>query len=92
VNAVANALRTEYETIVGQGPVLQIDGPDLAMERHRLFADRPLAEFLDFLDLTIAAIGNYEGPHNFDVPLDDLLPHLYEARVGGLVRSMANPS
>ena len=109
VNAVADALRTEYETIAGQGLILQIDGPDLAMERHRLFADRPLAEFLDFLDLTISAIngalinvprnqvrlhvcwGNYEGPHNFDVPLDDLLPHLYEARVGGLVLSMANP-
>ena len=27
--------------------------------------------------------GNYEGPHNFDVPLDALLPHLYEARAGG---------
>ncbi len=109
VNAVAAALRTEYEAIAAQGFVLQIDGPDLAMERHRLFADRPLAEFLDFLDLTISAIngalvnvprdqvrlhvcwGNYEGPHNFDVPLDDLLPHLYEARVGGLVLSMANP-
>ena len=109
VNAVAAALKTEYETIARQGLVLQIDGPDLAMERHRLFADRPLAEFLDFLDLTVAAIngalinvqqdqvrlhvcwGNYEGPHNFDVPLDDLLPHLYQARVGGLVLSMANP-
>jgi 5-methyltetrahydropteroyltriglutamate--homocysteine methyltransferase len=79
------------------------------MERHRQFADRPLSEFLDFLDLTLAAInralanvpgdrvrlhvcwGNYEGPHNFDVPLEDLLPHLYRARVGALVLSMANP-
>ncbi len=109
VNAVADALRIEYEAIAGQGLVLQIDGPDLAMERHRMFADRPLAEFLDFLDLTIGAIngaligvppsqvrlhvcwGNYEGPHNFDVPLDELLPHLYEAHVGALVLSMANP-
>jgi 5-methyltetrahydropteroyltriglutamate--homocysteine methyltransferase len=109
VNAVAAALKTEYETIARQGLVLQIDGPDLAMERHRLFADRPLAEFLDFLDITIAAIngalinvpqdqvrlhvcwGNYEGPHNFDVPLDELLPHLYQSRVGALVLSMANP-
>lgn len=109
VNAVAAALRTEYETIAEQGLVLQIDGPDLAMERHRLFADRPLTEFLDFLDLTVEAIngalinvprdqvrlhvcwGNYEGPHNFDVPLDDLLPHLYQAHVGALVLSMANP-
>jgi len=109
VNAVADALRTEYEAIVAQGFVLQIDGPDLAMERHRLFADRPLAEFLDFVELTISAInralakvprdrvrlhvcwGNYEGPHTFDVPLDDLAARLYEARVGGLVLSMANP-
>ena len=35
--------------------------------------------------------GNYEGPHTFDVPLEDLLPHLFLARVGGLVLSMANP-
>ena len=92
-----------------RGMVLQIDGPDLAMERHRLFADRPLAEFLDFVDVTVAALnralrnvppervrlhvcwGNYEGPHIFDVPLEDLAPHLYAARVGGLVLSMANP-
>jgi 5-methyltetrahydropteroyltriglutamate--homocysteine methyltransferase len=109
VDAVADALKTEYEAIAARGLVLQIDGPDLAMERHRLFADRPLREFLEFLDLTIAAInralanvpreqvrlhvcwGNYEGPHNFDVPLEDLLPHLYQAHVGGLVLSMANP-
>ena len=109
VNAVAEALRTEYEAIVARGMVLQIDGPDLAMERHRLFADRPLGEFLDFVDVTVAALnralrnvppdrvrlhvcwGNYEGPHVFDVPLEDLAPHLYAARVGGLVLSMANP-
>jgi len=109
VDAVGAALKTEYEAVASQGLVLQIDGPDLAMERHRLFADRPLAEFLEFLGATISAInralvnvpreqvrlhvcwGNYEGPHNFDVPLDDLLPHLYEARVGALVLSMANP-
>ena len=35
--------------------------------------------------------GNYEGPHTLDVPLEDLLPHLFPARVGGLVLSMANP-
>jgi len=109
VNAVADALQTEYEAIVAQGFVLQIDAPDLAMERHRLFADRPLEEFLDFVELTVAAInralanvprdrvrlhvcwGNYEGPHTFDVPLDDLAARLYQARVGALVLSMANP-
>ena len=35
--------RTEYRFIVERGLLLQIDAPDLAMERHTLFADRPLA-------------------------------------------------
>ena len=109
INAAADALRGEYEAIVARGHILQIDAPDLAMERHRLFADRPLADFLGFVDITVAALnralaniapdrvrlhvcwGNYEGPHTFDVPLEDLLPRLYPARVGGLVLSMANP-
>ena len=109
VRAVAEALRTEYEAVVACGHILQIDAPDLAMERHRLFADRPLGEFLGFVDIVIQALndalanippervrlhvcwGNYEGPHTLDVPLEDLLPHLFPARVGGLVLSMANP-
>ena len=56
VHAVATALRTEYEHIVAQGFVLQIDCPDLAMERHTRFADRPLAEFLAFMELVVGAI------------------------------------
>lgn len=109
VDAVADALRTEYEYIAGQGLLLQIDCPDLAMERHTLFADRPLEDFLAFVDHAVRAInraltgiprervrlhvcwGNYEAPHIFDVPLAALLPHLYEAKVGALVLSMANP-
>jgi len=109
LEALARALAVEYRAIVDAGHVLQIDAPDLAMERHRLFADRPLGEFLDFVRLVIAAInralegvppervrlhvcwGNYQGPHLFDVPLEDLLPALGEARVGALVLSMANP-
>jgi 5-methyltetrahydropteroyltriglutamate--homocysteine methyltransferase len=109
VTALADALRTEYEAIVGRGLVLQIDAPDLAMERHTLFADRPLDDFLAFVDLVVDALnhavagcpsdrvrlhvcwGNYEGPHDLDVPLEELLPHLYRAHVGALVLSMANP-
>ena len=108
VQAVAAALRTEYQRIAERGLLLQIDAPDLALERHTLFADRPLAEFIEWIDLVIGALngalegidadrvrlhvcwGNYEGPHTLDVPLDDILPSLYEARVGALVLSMAN--
>jgi 5-methyltetrahydropteroyltriglutamate--homocysteine methyltransferase len=109
VTALADALQVEYAHIVGEGLVLQLDCPDLAMERHTSFADRPLEEFLAFVDVNLAALnralagippdrvrlhvcwGNYEGPHTFDVPLEAILPRLYEARVGALVLSMANP-
>ena len=56
VRAVATALRTEYRFIVERGLLLQIDAPDLAMERHTLFADRPLNEFLAWVELVIDAI------------------------------------
>jgi 5-methyltetrahydropteroyltriglutamate--homocysteine methyltransferase len=56
VRAVAAALRTEYHAIVDRGLLLQIDAPDLAMERHVLFGDRPLAEFLDWVALVVDAI------------------------------------
>jgi 5-methyltetrahydropteroyltriglutamate--homocysteine methyltransferase len=56
VEALADALRVEYETIVARGFLLQIDAPDLAMERHVTYAQRPLADFVGFVDLVIAAI------------------------------------
>jgi 5-methyltetrahydropteroyltriglutamate--homocysteine methyltransferase len=58
VRAVAAALQTEYRYIVDQGLLLQIDAPDLALERHTLFADRPLAEFLAWVELVISAIND----------------------------------
>jgi 5-methyltetrahydropteroyltriglutamate--homocysteine methyltransferase len=108
VTAVAAALSQEYRRIVEHGLLLQIDAPDLALERHTSFAGKPLGEFLDWVELVIDAIngalvgvdsqrvrlhvcwGNYEGPHVFDVPLADILPLLYGAKVGALVISMAN--
>jgi 5-methyltetrahydropteroyltriglutamate--homocysteine methyltransferase len=56
VHAVAAALRSEYHAIVERGLLLQIDAPDLALERHTLFAGRPLADFLAWVDLVIGAI------------------------------------
>jgi 5-methyltetrahydropteroyltriglutamate--homocysteine methyltransferase len=109
VMALAEALRVEYEAIVAAGCVLQIDAPDLAMERHTLFAERPLADFLAFVDLVVGALdqalarvppdrvrlhvcwGNYEGPHDADVPLEAIVDRIYRARVGGLVLAMSNP-
>jgi 5-methyltetrahydropteroyltriglutamate--homocysteine methyltransferase len=58
VRAVAAALSTEYRTIVDRGLHLQIDAPDLALERHTLFADRPLSDFLDWVELIIDSINS----------------------------------
>jgi 5-methyltetrahydropteroyltriglutamate--homocysteine methyltransferase len=56
LNALAEALRVEYETIAAKGLILQIDAPDLAMEHHVSFAGRPMTEFIDFVDSVIGAI------------------------------------
>lgn len=56
ITAVADALRPEYEYIISRGYVLQLDCPDLAMEKHIAFADRTLAEFQAYVSRNIAAI------------------------------------
>lgn len=43
--ALADALRVEYRAISGAGLLLQVDCPDLAMDRHAEFADAPIDEF-----------------------------------------------
>jgi 5-methyltetrahydropteroyltriglutamate--homocysteine methyltransferase len=109
LHALGQALRVEYEAIVGAGFLLQIDAPDLALERHITFQDRPLGEFIDFAERVVATInealvnvprdrvrihacwGNYEGPHDCDVDLHDILPAIAQAKVGGWVLPFANP-
>jgi 5-methyltetrahydropteroyltriglutamate--homocysteine methyltransferase len=54
--ALAEGLSNEYRAIHEAGHVLQIDSPDLAMERHRFFANLDERGFLKQLELHIAAI------------------------------------
>jgi hypothetical protein len=54
--AVAAAIQVEYEAIVKSGFLLQLDCPDLALERHLTYNDRPLGEFLGFVERVVAAI------------------------------------
>jgi 5-methyltetrahydropteroyltriglutamate--homocysteine methyltransferase len=54
--AVAEAMKPEYEAIARAGFVLQLDCPDLAMTRHREFADRPIGEFRDYIRLHIEVL------------------------------------
>jgi 5-methyltetrahydropteroyltriglutamate--homocysteine methyltransferase len=54
LEALGEALRIEYETIVRSGFVLQIDAPDLALERHISYKDKPLSKFIEFVENVIA--------------------------------------
>jgi 5-methyltetrahydropteroyltriglutamate--homocysteine methyltransferase len=109
VMGIARELKKEYDYIVSQGYVLQLDAPDLAMERVIMFGDQPLNVFLDRVALHIEAInvatadiprdrvrlhvcwGNWNGPHQDDVDMADLLPILYKAKVGALSIPVGNP-
>lgn len=56
VNALAKEMRHEYLAIANAGLILQVDAPDLAMERHVVFQDRPLAEYIAVCELHVAAL------------------------------------
>jgi len=107
--ALGEALRVEYEAIVAAGFLLQIDAPDLALERHVSYQDQPVTAFVGFVEKVVAVIntalrniprekvrlhacwGNYEGPHDCDVDLAEILPAIAQANVGGWVLPFANP-
>ena len=109
VFAVARQMQKEYELIHAQGFILQLDCPDLAMERAMMFQDESLRRFQEVVELHIAALnlaianipperirlhvcwGNSEGPHTHDVALEDILPFLYQAKVGAPSVELANP-
>ena len=56
LRALGAALRVEYEAIVAAGFLLQIDAPDLALERHISYKDRPLEDFIAFVESVVATI------------------------------------
>jgi 5-methyltetrahydropteroyltriglutamate--homocysteine methyltransferase len=58
LSALAQALRVEYEAIHKAGFLLQIDAPDLALERHVSFQDRPLSDFIGFAEKVVSAIND----------------------------------
>jgi 5-methyltetrahydropteroyltriglutamate--homocysteine methyltransferase len=72
VRALAREMRKEYELIVARGFILQLDCPDLAMERARFFQDEPLDRFLDAVALHIDAINGAVA----DIPPGRIRLHL----------------
>jgi len=108
VMALAREMAGEY-ALMAQDFILQVDAPDLAMERVMLFQDKSDSEFLGIVELHVAAInraigdiprervrlhicwGNWEGPHIYDIAMREILPLLYQAKVGALSIEFANP-
>ncbi len=46
LNALAEAMRPEYEAIVAAGFILQLDCPDLGLGRHMMFKDKTESEYI----------------------------------------------
>ena len=45
LEALAEAMRPEYEAIVAAGHFLQLDSPDLGLGRHMMFKDKPAEDY-----------------------------------------------
>ena len=72
LGALADAMKEEYETIVGAGLALQLDCPDLALSRHMLFNDLTDDEFLTVASMHMEAL-NYALR---EVPQDRIRIHI----------------
>ena len=72
LSALADAMKTEYETIVASGLDLQLDCPDLALSRHMLFNDLTDDEFLKVAASHVEAL-NYALK---DVPEEKVRIHI----------------
>jgi 5-methyltetrahydropteroyltriglutamate--homocysteine methyltransferase len=56
LSAIAREMHYEYKSVVDAGLILQIDAPDLAMERVLLFQDKSDNEFVKIIEQHIAAL------------------------------------
>lgn len=105
--ALAEEMKVEYDEIQRAGFLLQLDCPDLAVSRHRVGLSleefrRRVKLHIEALNHATRDIpseqmrlhlcwGNYEGPHNHDVPLRDIIDLVFEARPAAISFEAANP-
>ncbi|MDP6182696.1 MAG: methionine synthase, partial [Gammaproteobacteria bacterium] len=72
VYGLAAEMKKEYDYIASRGHVIQLDAPDLALERQILYRDRPLSEFLERVELHIDAMNRAIA----DIPKEQLRLHV----------------
>lgn len=72
LEALATAMRAEYEEIVNSGLILSIDCPDLAMGRHSRFKNLSDQEFLRYAEMQVEALNHALA----NVPADRVRMHI----------------
>ena len=58
LEALAEAMRPEYEAIVAAGLILQLDSPDLGLGRHTMYKDRDDAAYLVLIERHVAVLNH----------------------------------
>ncbi len=58
LEALAEAMRPEYEAIVAAGLILQLDSPDLGLGKHMMYKDRPEADYLGLVGAHVEALNH----------------------------------
>ncbi|MBY0422284.1 MAG: cobalamin-independent methionine synthase II family protein [Parvularculaceae bacterium] len=58
LEALAEAMRPEYEAIVAAGLILQIDSPDLGLGRHTMYKDKSEAEYVKLIEVHVEALNH----------------------------------
>jgi 5-methyltetrahydropteroyltriglutamate--homocysteine methyltransferase len=72
LEAVAAAMRSEYQAIVAAGFLLQIDAPDLGMGRHTMYRARTVDEFLKLAAMHVEVLNHALR----DLPAERMRLHL----------------
>jgi 5-methyltetrahydropteroyltriglutamate--homocysteine methyltransferase len=72
LDAIAREMHYEYKAVVDAGLILQIDAPDLAMERVLLFQDKTEAEYVKIVELHITTLNKALR----DIPRDRVRLHI----------------
>jgi 5-methyltetrahydropteroyltriglutamate--homocysteine methyltransferase len=58
LEALAEAMRPEYEAVVAAGLYLQLDSPDLGLGRHMMYKDRSDEEYLKLIGAHVEALNH----------------------------------
>jgi 5-methyltetrahydropteroyltriglutamate--homocysteine methyltransferase len=94
LGAIAREMRHEYRAIADAGLLLQIDAPDLAMDRTMMYRDLSDADFVKAVELHVAAINRgIEGIPRERVRLHVCYgnwdgPHIHDIALGKILPAL----